>query len=887
DIRYVGVNDSELRVFRNLSYAGNGLTFSSYLVQAQEECLLIGTVPDAYVSQWMEQIRQSVSFDRISHLIVFTEENSREAVLRILQENAEMEVIAAYPVLEQLKKILPEGTKSLEIRNNRTLTLLGSLFQFQMLGEGTLCPALYVLDQEDHSIYTSDLFGSLYCGLELPEADSIRSTQWELGMKDFFEDLTASGRAADAGLAAAFVREHEVTAIYPSIGPAVNGGRLEEMLAYYLQQSRSPEGEPGTALYHTGENMPKLQLAVSEAESKKDGIVSAPDTAGISGGQAEASDEKTVSMISAHPNVVIIYEGTNELSDYAACVENGLKEAEVSNVIRCNLSTTDRNEAIRLALSADVLLLGTTISKGTPAKAIWDVVTSLKAESCKGKLASIFYKVSTQDDQADFLREHLAFLGFDLGIQSSFFVGELTENDLKNAGNYGFGVGCSARKVPNPRKPKLVKCLVCGEIFDASLGTCPVCGVGLDQCVPVEEEEISYQKDTDLRYVILGGGVAGASAAEAIRKRDQTGEILILSAEDYLPIHRPMLTKNLSIADAPDEELYLHPAGWYEERRISLLLGETADAFDPERKIVHAAKSGDEIPYDRLIFATGAECFIPPFEGWQKEGVVTIRHLWDSRKIQDWMKNAKNAVVIGGGVLGLEAASELLKNGIHVTVLEAAPQIIGRQADADSAAVLRKKMAALGVECLEGVQIEGITGEERATGVKLKTGETFQADFVIVSCGNRANVKAAQDAGIQVERAIVVNAFMETNIPSVYACGDCAQYDGVNFQLWAEASEQGRIAGTNAAGERLAYESQLLGLNLDGFGTTLFAIGDPGKQSGVPYRLVKTDDDVDNSQEQYWFMGNALQGAVLIGRSDKTADVTKAVMEHARHEELF
>ncbi|MCD8073888.1 MAG: FAD-dependent oxidoreductase [Lachnospiraceae bacterium] len=871
DIRCVGVNDSELRVFRNLSYAGNGLTFSSYLVQAQDECLLIGTVPDAYVSQWMEQIRQNVSFDRISHLVVFTEENSREAVLRILQENDGIELIAAYPVHEQLKKILPEGTKSLEVRNNRTLTLLGSLFQFQLLGEGTLCPALYVLDQVDHSVYTADLFGALYCGLELPEANSIRSTQWDLGMKDFYEDLAASGRAADAGLAATFMRENEVTAIYPSMGPAVSGGKLEEMLAYYLQQSGSLEAESGTAVYHTGVNVPKLQLTA----------------AGISEGQTESLDEKTVSMTSAHPSVVILYEGTNELSDYAACVENGLKEAEVSNVTRCNLSATDRNEAIRMALSADVLLLGTTISKGTPAKAIWDVVTSLKAESCKGKLASIFYKVSTQDDQADFLREHLAFLGFDLGIQSSFFVGELTENDLKNAGNYGFGVGCSARKVPNPRKPKLVKCLVCGEIFDASLGTCPVCGVGLDQCVPVEEEEISYQKDTALRYVILGGGVAGASAAEAIRKRDQTGEILILSAEDYLPIHRPMLTKNLGIADAPDEELYLHPAGWYEERGISLRLGETADAFDPERKIVHAAKSGDEIPYDRLIFATGAECFIPPFEGWQKEGVVTIRHLWDSRKIQEWMKTARNAVVIGGGVLGLEAASELLKNGIHVTVLEATPQIIGRQADADSAAVLRKKMAALGVECLEGVQIEGITGEERATGVKLKTGEIFPADFVIVSCGNRANVKAAQDAGMQVERAIVVNAFMETSLPSVYACGDCAQYDGVNFQLWAEASEQGRIAGANAAGERLAYESQLLGLNLDGFGTTLFAIGDPGKQSGVPYRLVKTVDDVDNSQEQYWFMGNALQGAVLIGRPDKTADVTKAVMEHARHEELF
>ncbi|MCD8337822.1 MAG: FAD-dependent oxidoreductase [Lachnospiraceae bacterium] len=453
--------------------------------------------------------------------------------------------------------------------------------------------------------------------------------------------------------------------------------------------------------------------------------------------------------------------------------------------------------------------------------------------------------------------------------------------------NYVRNAGVKASEFCGFRKPKLVKCLVCGEIFDASLGICPVCGVGLDQCVPVEEEEISYRKDTNLRYVILGGGIAGVSAAEAIRKRDQTGTILILSAEDYLPIYRPMLTKNLNIADVSSEALFIHPEKWYEEHHIQLRLGEAVDSLDPERKIVRTANAGDEIDYDRLIFATGAESFIPPFDGWRKEGVVTIRHLSDSRKIQEWMKTAKTAVVIGGGVLGLEAASELLQNGIHVTVLEAAPQIIGRQADADSAAVLRKKMAALGAACLEGVQIQGVEGEERASAVKLKTGEVFPADFVIISCGNRANVKAAREAGIQAERAIVVNPFMETSLPDIYACGDCAQCGGVNFQLWAEASEQGRIAGANAAGERISYQAQVFGLNLEGFGTTLFAIGDPGRQNGVSYQLVKITDEVNHSQEQYWFLENALQGAVLIGRPDKTMDVTKAVIEHTRHEELF
>jgi len=859
-VRNVGVKVPELRVLRELSYTGNGMAYSAYLVQTGETFLLMGTVPDAYVGPWMENIRQNVSFEQIERMIVFTAENSREAVRRVLSENAQIEVIASYSVLCQLKHLLPAETKTVEIRSNRSLLFSDTEFRFQMLGDGKHCPSLYVFDQGKHCVYTEEAFGSLTDSLELPETGTEKDAQWHQGMKDFYDDRSASGRAECLKNAAIFAREQEVTTVYPAAGPAVSGERLERMLEYYeccLLREESAGFAPGFSGLS--------QYRVMEKTGERDVPVS----------------------FSAHPGVAIVYEGTNDLSDYAACVENGLKEAEITNVVRCDLSCTDRNQAIRMAQEADVLLLGTTISQGNPSKAIWDVVTSLKTKNCRGKLASIFYKVSAYEDNADFLREHLSFLGFDLSIQNSFFAGELTENDLKNAENYGFGVGCSARRVPNPRKPKLVKCLVCGEIFDASLGICPVCGVGLDQCVPVEEEEISYQKDTNRRYVILGGGVAGVSAAEAIRKRDQTGNILILSAEDYLPIHRPMLTKNLDIADASTEELYIHPQEWYEEHDIQLRLGETMQSLDPEKKIVRTADTGEEIGYDRLIFATGAECFIPPFDGWQKEGVVTIRHLSDSRKIQGWMKTARNAVVIGGGVLGLEAASELLRNGIHVTVLEAAPQIIGRQADADSAAVLRKKMADLGVACLEGVQIEGVEGEAHASAVKLKTGEVFPADFVIVSCGNRANVKAAQEAGIQVERAIVVNHFMETSLPDIYACGDCAQCDGVNFQLWAEASEQGRIAGANAAGERVGYQAQVLGLNLEGFGTTLFAIGDPGKQSGASYQLVKTTDEVDHSQEQYWFQGNALQGAVLIGRPDKTTDVTKAVIEHARHEELF
>jgi NAD(P)H-nitrite reductase large subunit len=359
----------------------------------------------------------------------------------------------------------------------------------------------------------------------------------------------------------------------------------------------------------------------------------------------------------------------------------------------------------------------------------------------------------------------------------------------------------------------------------------------------------------------------------------------MLSAEPYLPINRPMLTKDLKTVNEAPETLSVHGQDWYDSKEIDIRTGVTAMEIHPETKTV-ITDSGLKVSYDKLIYATGAECFVPPFKGKDKEGVVTIRHLSDSVKLKNLMDNGKNAVVIGGGVLGLEAASELMRAGKNVTVLEATPQIIGRQVDAQSAAILKGKMEKMNVACYEGVTIEEIEGDGKVTGVRIATGEVFPADFVVVSCGNRGNVETAKNAGVEVARAIVVSQFMETNIPDIYACGDCCQFDNVNFQLWQEATNQGRVAGANATGDKISYSNQPMGLSLEGFGTSLYAIGDPGKKE-IPYNTVETTDDVAKSHEKYWFFGNSLEGAVIIGKPEKIVDVTNAVTVHARHEELF
>lgn len=156
------------------------------------------------------------------------------------------------------------------------------------------------------------------------------------------------------------------------------------------------------------------------------------------------------------------------------------------------------------------------------------------------------------------------------------------------------------------------------------------------------------------------------------------------------------------------------------------------------------------------------------------------------------LPDVEHVVVIGGGVLGLEAAWELKKAGCQVTVLEAACQLMGRQLDDAAGEMLKHISEQQGVQIYTGVSIASIDGEDNVTGVTLTDGRTFPAELVIVSAGVRANTALAKTAGIEVDRAVIVNSKMETNVPDIYACGDCAQYDGLNYAIWPEASEQGK-----------------------------------------------------------------------------------------------
>lgn len=370
------------------------------------------------------------------------------------------------------------------------------------------------------------------------------------------------------------------------------------------------------------------------------------------------------------------------------------------------------------------------------------------------------------------------------------------------------------------------------------------------------------------RYIILGGGIAALSAAEAIRQNDPSGLIVLLTDEPALPYTRPALTKQL-LTEITAGELAVKNAAWYDApgRDILVLTGRRVAAVDAAQKTVHLA-DGLVFPYDKLVYALGARCFIPPFAGSDRENVVAVRTAGDAQRVRELARTAKSAVVIGGGVLGLEAAWALRQGGLAVTVIEFEQRIMARQIDAEAANHIAEAMAAQGVTLLTGASAASLDD----SGLHLTDGRLLPADLVVVSAGVRANAEIAAAAGIRVERKIVVDERMATSAPDIYAAGDCAVY-GVSYALWAEASEMGRVAGVNAAGGDAVYRCVPRPLHFSGFGTELFAIGDPGLDPAKVYEVGRMPG------ARYYSADDRIVGAVLTGDVSRAAEVEQLVLE--------
>ncbi len=378
-----------------------------------------------------------------------------------------------------------------------------------------------------------------------------------------------------------------------------------------------------------------------------------------------------------------------------------------------------------------------------------------------------------------------------------------------------------------------------------------------------------------MKYIIIGNGVAGTTAALNIRKTDSSGDITILTDESYPFYSRIRLIEYL--ADEIDEKkLTIYKNDWYERNSIKLLLDTPAASIDRDSKEVVIA-SGQRLKYDRLLLALGGTSFVPPIPGSDKKGVFTLRTLKDAVDIKEYAKNSREVLLIGGGVLGLEAGNSLRKSGHTVSVVEFFSRLLPRQMDPEGAEILKAQMEDMGFTFYLNSKSKEITGIDRVEGLLLEDGGEIKCDMIIISAGIRPKARLAEKSGLKLAKGLPVNDRMETEISDIYAAGDLIEHRGVFYGIWPASEKQGEVAGINMAGGDTVYNGTTPSNVLKIAGVDLVAAGDIDAD-GKFESIVKKD------KEKYIYKklvinGNRITGCIFFGDSDGRKKVMKAIDE--------
>jgi len=386
-----------------------------------------------------------------------------------------------------------------------------------------------------------------------------------------------------------------------------------------------------------------------------------------------------------------------------------------------------------------------------------------------------------------------------------------------------------------------------------------------------------------MKHVIVGSGVAGFTAAQAIARADPSAEVHLLSAEPYPYYRRPLLWEFIA-GRIEQDELIFRPAAWYVERGLDLYLGVRVTSLDPAAHHL-ALADGSRVEYDRLLLATGARSFIPPCEGVDKEGVFTLRTLEDALAIKAYALSLspplggrkEGAVVIGGGLLGLETARALRTAGLDVTVVEFFPHLLPRQLDAEGAEVLQSLLEAQGLQVITGGATEAILGDGRADGIRLKDGRTVPGELVLFSTGIRSELTLAQAAGLEVNRGVIVDERLRTSAADVFAAGDAAEFEGRVYGIIPAAVEQARVAAANmVAPDSAIYDGTLPATTLKVAGAELASLGECVVE-GDEYNALRHVDLPAGHYRKFVLRDGRIVGAILLNDKQRVRPVTQLI----------
>ncbi len=375
------------------------------------------------------------------------------------------------------------------------------------------------------------------------------------------------------------------------------------------------------------------------------------------------------------------------------------------------------------------------------------------------------------------------------------------------------------------------------------------------------------------RYLIVGDGVAGSRAAMKIKEADPGGEIHLFTEEAF-PFYYRVRFPELVGGEVSLKDILIHSREFYQNKGISLYLEEQITGGNPEKKEVVSEK-GRNYPYDLLLIATGGYAFVPPIKGVEKKGVFTLRSMKDALQFKEYLSGVQQAILVGGGLVGLETGGALLRRGMKVAVIEHNPRILPRQMDPEGAKILQGKMEEMGFSFYLTGQSEEILGREKVEGLRLKDGRVVDGQMVIISAGVRPNLRLATQMGIETKNGILVDDRMETKIKGIFAAGDVAEHRGRVYGIWPASQKQGEVAGVNMAGGNALYRGTVVSNTLKVVGIDLTSIGEIDTEGRL--ECVVRSDREKCTYCKLTFKEDKIVGCILLGNIRGQSEILGAI----------
>ena len=370
-----------------------------------------------------------------------------------------------------------------------------------------------------------------------------------------------------------------------------------------------------------------------------------------------------------------------------------------------------------------------------------------------------------------------------------------------------------------------------------------------------------------MKLVLVGNGLAGMRCLEdLLDMAPERYDVTVIGEEPWGNYNRIMLSPVLS-GDKTIDDIMLHPHAWYSDKGIRFIAGDPAVRIDRPRKQVYTEK-GEVVDYDRLILATGSKPFIPPIAGADLKGVISFRDIYDINTMLDYCKTKKNAVVIGGGLLGLEAAYGLKQRGMNVTVLHLMDRIMERQLDSKASQMLRHSIEQKGISIITEANTEALVGVDgHVTQIRLKDGTVLEADLVVFAVGIRPNMALAQSAGLRCNRGVLVNDTMQTFDPSIYAVGECIEHRSQTFGLVEPLWGQAFICASHLAEHgSLTFKAPTVPTQLKVSGCDVFSAGNFEPKDD--FEDIILNDEKRQIYKRIIIQKDKVVGAVLFGDTE-------------------